>query len=173
MTIVRALVLLFVLSGACSAAELVLPAPGTPRPEVAGLDDYACEVEPRVMRCRLKAGLSKTFAGLPVDAAVLDVREGRVMVSAVFFDEAGFAAVTERLAADFGAGEDHSEELRAGMGATFTNVVKAWRRDGAVWFAEQFAGRINRSAVSRVGATEFDGMMAARAAQRTNGARNL
>jgi len=114
-----------------------------------------------------------SFAGAPVVGAILDIREGRVAVAAVFFDEQGFPDVEQRLAAGFGPGEDYSEELRAGMGATFTNVVKAWRREGTVWFAEQFAGRINRSAVSRVSVGEFDAMMAARAAQRTNGARDL
>jgi hypothetical protein len=165
--------LLLALARPCVAAELELPAPGTARPEVAGLEDFACETEPRVSRCRLKPGLARTFAGAPVEDAILDIREGRVAVAAVFFDEQRFPAVAERLAADFGPGEDHSEALRAGMGATFTNVVKAWRREGAVWFAEQFAGRITRSAVSRVPVTEFDGMMAARAAQRVNGARDL
>lgn len=166
-------VLAFALSIECAAAELALPAPGTARPEVAGLDDFTCEMEPRVSRCRLRSGLARTFAGVPVESALLDIRESQVVVAAVFFDETGFVAVIERLTADFGTAEDHSEQLRAGMGGNFTNVVKAWRRDGTVWFAEQFAGRINRSAVSRVGTAEFDGMMAARAAQRVNGARNL
>jgi len=165
--------LLLALVRPCVATELQLPAPGTPRPEIAGLDDFACEAEPRASRCRLKAGLARTFAGVPVEGAVIDVRQGRVAVAAAFFDERNFPAVAERLAADLGPGEDYSEELRAGMGATFTNVVKAWRREGTVWFAEQFAGRITRSAVSRVPAAEFDGMLAARAAQRVNGARDL
>jgi hypothetical protein len=157
----------------CAAADLELPAPGTARPEVAGLDAFTCETEPRASRCRLKPGLARTFAAVPVEGAILDVREGKVAVAAVFFDESRFEDVVVRLANDFGPGEDHSEALRAGMGGTFTNVVKAWRRDGSVWFAEQYAGRINRSAVSRLRPAEFDAIMAARAAQRVNGARDL
>jgi hypothetical protein len=157
----------------CASAELALPAPGTARPEVADLDAFACETEPRVSRCRLKPDVAKTFAGVPVAGAILDIREGKVAVAAVFFDETSFESVAARLAADFGPGEDHSEALRGGMGGTFNNVVKAWRREGSVWFAEQFAGRISRSAVSRVRPAEFDAIMAARAAQRVNGARDL
>jgi len=157
----------------CVAAELELPAPGTARPEVADLEAFSCETEPRVSRCRLKPGLGRTFAGVPVDAAILDIREGKVTVAAVFFDESSFDDVAARLSNDFGPGEDHSEALRGGMGGTFTNQVKAWRRDGAVWFAEQYAGRINRSAVSRLRPAEFDAIMAARAAQRVNGTRDL
>jgi hypothetical protein len=165
--------LVLALARPCTATELELPVPGTARPEVAGLESFVCETEPRVSRCRLKPGLARTFVGVPVEGAILDIREGKVAVSAVFFDESSFADVAVRLAADFGPGEDHSEALRAGMGGTFTNVVKAWRRDGSVWFAEQYAGRINRSAVSRLGPAEFDAIMAARAALRVNGTRDL
>jgi len=140
---------------------------------VTGIDDFDCETTSGETRCRLEPGVAPGCFGTVVSDALLQVREGRVAIAAVFFDEGAYASVLERLTNDLGAGEDRSEQLRAGMGGTFTNVVKVWRREGSVWFAEQFAGRIDRSSVSRANAADFDAMMRARAAQRVNGARDL
>jgi hypothetical protein len=166
-------VLVLALAGNCASAEFELPAPGTASSGVAGLDAFKCETGPRVTLCRLEPGAARTFAGVAIDGATLEFRDGRVAVATVDFGESGFEAVTGRLAAAFGPGEDHGERLRGGMGGTFTNAVTAWRRDGAIWLAEQFAGRIDRSAVSRMDSAAFDALQAARAARRVNGARDL
>lgn len=162
------------LAAAVGASELELPRPGTAAAQVPALAvDFECRREAREARCELKGGVTRTFQGVAVQSAVIHVREGKVAVAAVFFAETSFDAVLGRLEAVLGPAEDHSERLRGGMGGTFVNTVRAWRESDTVWMAEQFAGRIARSAVSRVDAETFDGIMRARAAQRVNGARDL
>jgi hypothetical protein len=171
---VACLVLGASVGAAAAASELELPAPRTSAAEAEVLREaFDCTRQEGELRCELKPGEARTFCGVALESARVHVRDGRVAVAAVFFPEASFEAVVERLGARLGVAEDHSENLRAGMGGTFVNVVRAWRFADEVWMAEQFAGRIARSAVSRVDAATFDAILRARAGARVNGARDL
>ncbi len=158
-----------------SAAPLELPAPGTTSAELPALSQYTCEATGHDTQCRFepRAG-GLTFEGIPVVAVILRLKDERVVSGTVWFAESRFESATGSLTARFGPPEIRPEELRAGMGATFTNAVLLWRRSGAdAWLAEQFSGGIDSASVSRMSGEALAAWLRARAAETVNGARNL
>jgi hypothetical protein len=127
------------------------------------------------MRCLLepRAG-TVTFQGIPAAAVSIRLHDNRVVSGTVWFAESRFESATEPLTTRLGPPETRAEELRAGMGATFTNAVLIWRTPGdSAWLAEQFSGGIDTASVSRLSREALEAWIRARDAETVNGARNL
>lgn len=170
-----ALVALAALPIVASAAPVELPAPGTASAALPALAHYTCEAAGQDRQCRFepRAG-ALTFEGIPVVAVRIRLADERVVSGTVWFAEGRFDSATRSLTTRLGPPETRTEELRAGMGATFTNAVLVWHRPGqAAWLAEQFSGGIDTSSVTWMSAEALAGWLRARAAETVNGARNL
>lgn len=152
------------------ADEIELPLPGR---SLVDAPSWTCVAAADATICTRRDGAPATFTGMAVLGVRVTTRHGAIESSTALLSESDFDTVLGTLQQRWGPGEDHSENLRAGMGATFVNTVRVWRRPEGVWFAEQFAGSILRSGVSVQSPSAFEAESERRARATTNGARDL
>jgi hypothetical protein len=149
-----------------------LPAPGSPRESLV-IEGFVCDTQHGRETCRLQPASGLSIDDLPALLAVLVYDSGRLARVSLAVDEARYAELESAIAQRLGAGEEHTELLRAGMGGIFPNRIVVWRRDGEVLLLEQYFERVTRSAITMMSAREFDRFAAERDAQRVRGIRDL
>ena len=104
-----------------------------------GTERKVCATDPSAM---------VTFGGMPVrniQAVFDDAHLSKVTVS---FSDVQYQTLLRFLTDRFGDGEDHSYLARAGMAGEFSAGVYLWHHAGASIVLEQYAGRIDRTALS-------------------------
>jgi hypothetical protein len=149
-----------------------LPAPGSPRESLA-IGGFVCGTQHARETCRLQPASGLSIDHIPALLAVLVYDGGRLARVSLAVDEARYAELESAIAQRLGAGEEHTELLRAGMGGIFPNRIVVWRHDGEVLLLEQYFERVTRSAITMMSAREFDRFAAERDAQRVRGIRDL
>jgi hypothetical protein len=142
--------LLWLLSGTVDAADLwdeLGPAHiAANREDIAKQVPLACVPAPAPRVCTTGAG--SEFAGLPVVRLELHFAKERLTRVTVIFSEQHYRTMLDFLAARFGASDDRSFRARGGMAAEFEAGVHLWEHEGVSIVLEQFAGKIDRSALS-------------------------
>jgi len=98
-------------------------------------------------RCVAAGGAHWTLGGVSLNAVEAVFYDHQLARVAVYFAEARFADVLPFLSACFGAGEDWSVTLRAGMAGQFSDQIRLWETDRFVLVAQQYDGKIDRSSV--------------------------
>ena len=134
---------------------------------------FACTAVNSGVLCRSERVSNLIFEGEPVRSLVLFYRGGVLARATVALDEARFEAIAELLRAQFGAGEERPERLKAGMGGAFANPIRVWRDRGDTVMLERYFERIIHSGVTVMRKAEFAALMAERDASRVRGVRDL
>jgi hypothetical protein len=105
-----------------------------------------CEASGLAQRCT-PVGNSGNFDAVAANTIELTFEDARLTKVSVTFGEQYYEALLRRLVARFGPGEDRSFRARAGMGGEFIAGVYLWGVEGIRLVLEQFAGKIDRSAL--------------------------
>jgi hypothetical protein len=116
--------------------------------EVSRSTAYACrgEAAPRV--CAVSSQTPIAFAGVPatgIEAMFDDYRLQRIKVS---LGVGQYEELLRILTARYGEGEDHGFVAIAGMSGEFAAGVFVWRTAALSVVLEQYAGKIDRSALT-------------------------
>jgi len=119
---------------------------GASKAEVTEQLPLSCDASGLAQRCT-PAGISGNFDGVAATAIELTFEDARLTKVSVTFSDQYYEALLRQLVARFGTGEDHSFRARAGMGGEFIAGVYLWSLDGIRLVLEQFAGKIDRSAL--------------------------
>jgi hypothetical protein len=118
----------------------------------AGFDDISqraelkCDAERRL--CAFSSVGARLFAGVPVTRIEAAFQDSRLQQVNVTLDTLQFQALHHALTARYGAGEDCSFLAIAGMAAEFTARVFVWRLGTVNIVLEEYAGKIDRSALT-------------------------
>ncbi len=134
---------------------------------------FQCRSSDRGVECRRLGTEADRIAEEPAVTVVLFYRDALLARCVVGFSESRFGAVVGRLSQQLGQPEHGTESLKAGMGGVFENRYYLWRRNGRVWFIEQFFERITVSGLWVMEEAEFEAMLAERDRMRVRGARDL
>jgi len=122
---------------------------GATRAEIGSEIRMACRSADRDDVCVVSAGAGKILAGVPVSAVELRFSHDRLVWAAVTLSERYYTPLLAFLAAQFGASDDRSYRARGGMGAMeFEAGVHLWEHEGVSLVLEQFAGKVDRSALT-------------------------
>jgi hypothetical protein len=116
--------------------------------EIAQGASLACDAQTGHRVCTASSPIPIVFAGLPVqriEAVFDDSRLERVRVT---LGLRRYKELLQILTARFGEGEDHSFLAIAGMGGEFAAGVHVWRTGASSLVLEQYAGKIDRSALT-------------------------
>jgi hypothetical protein len=160
----------------CSAANAAtlpdVPAIGS---RLEGLDRelFQCRTADRESQCRRRGKAADRINDEPVSQIVLFYRNDLLVRSVFVFDEAHFKSLVRQLSDLLGTAVQGSEALKAGMAGVFENRYYVWKRDGRVWFAEQFFERVTDSGLWIMVDAEFSALQAERERMRVHGARDL
>ena len=120
---------------------------GATRAQVAG--PMTCSAAEQEQVCAVSVGAGETFARVPVRAMELRFRQDLLVRAAVTLSERYYAPLLSFLGTQFGASDDRSFRARGGMGAVeFEAGVHLWEHDGVSLVLEQFAGKIDRAALT-------------------------
>lgn len=119
---------------------------GASKAEITEQLPLSCDATGLAQRCT-PAGIPGNFDGLPANTIELTFEDARLAKVSVTFSDQYYEALLHQLIARFGAGEDRSFRARAGMGGEFIAGVYLWSLDGVRLVLEQFAGKIDRSAL--------------------------
>lgn len=131
---------------------------GATRTQFAG--PMACSGVEQEQVCAVSVGAGETFAGVPVKAVELRFTQGLLVRAAVTLSERYYAALLSFLGTQLGASDDRSFRARGGMGAVeFEAGVHLWEHDGVSLVLEQFAGKIDRSALTYGSAAAMAGLV--------------
>ena len=88
------------------------------------------------------------FAGVPVNRIEAGFDGARLVKVTVVLGEQQYQGLLYALTTRYGEGEDRSFVARAGMAGEFLAGVYLWRKGGVSLVLEQYAGKIDRSALS-------------------------
>jgi hypothetical protein len=120
----------------------------------------ACSAVEQEQVCAVSVGADETFAGVPVRALELRFSQDLLVRAAVTLSERYYAPLLSFLGTQFGASDDRSFRARGGMGAVeFEAGVHLWEHDGVSLVLEQFAGKIDRSALTYGNAATMDDLV--------------
>lgn len=142
---------------------------GAAHAEISAARPMQCEGE-QLRTCALRAG---TFARVPVSAVQAQFRDGRLERVTVRLEEGDYPALLARLRERLGEPEDRSFRARAGMAGEFDAGVKLWTQGDVTLVLEQFAGKIDRSALTFGTAEAMRELVAAKRAYPPGAARDL
>lgn len=104
-----------------------------------------CDNDTPTRRCTLPEG---RFANVPVSGVEAAFRDGRLAQVKVHLDTTHYPALLEALRARLGAPEDRTFRARAGMAGDFEAGVKLWTSGVTSSVLEQYAGKIDRAALT-------------------------
>lgn len=109
-----------------------------------------CDEAVPVSTCRMDPGraVADRFAGIAITGLEARFRAGRLERVRVSLDERDYAALLDTLRERLGEPEDRSFRARAGMGGQFEAGVKLWVSAETVVVLEQYAGKIDRGALT-------------------------
>lgn len=162
-----------VVAGTVLAAGYTPPEPGMPPDRETLATHWNCTVRGEDTACRLRDPGSLVFHGVQVESVEQAYRGGALVATTIRFRESAFQSVLSSLQATLGPGEDRSERLRTGMGATFTNSVRVWRFPREAWHLEQYGRNINTSALRRMTGDGLEELLRQREAATFKGIRDL
>ena len=160
----------------CSAAAAVtLPEVPVTGSRLDRLDQnlFQCRATQNEAVCRRPGKPTERIGDEPVIEIVLFYRDGVLVRSVFAFDEGRSDALAQQLSGQLGTAIEGSELLKAGMGGVFENRYYVFKRDGRVWFFEQFFERIMNSGLWVMDDAEFAALLAERERVRVRGARDL
>jgi hypothetical protein len=121
---------------------------GVTRAEIAGQLPLTCSAAETGDMCSPAAGATDTFAGLPVDRVELLFAQDRLARATVRLSDRDYDALLDFLRARFGESDDRSFRARGGMASEFEAGVHLWQAAGVSLVLEQFAGKIDSSALT-------------------------
>ena len=107
---------------------------------------FACDSETGHRACTVSSPM--VFAGLPVARIDAMFDDSRLERARVTFGLQRYKDLFQILTSRYGEGEDHSFLAIAGMGGEFAAGVHVWRTGGSSLVLEQYAGKIDRSALT-------------------------
>jgi hypothetical protein len=114
--------------------------------EVAQLVPLRCGHEAAQRICATPA--ASVFAGTPVARIEAVFDQARLQQVKVTLDIRRYQDLLRMLTARYGAGEDRSFVAIAGMAADFVAGVFVWRTESTIMVLEQYAAKIDRSALT-------------------------
>lgn len=118
---------------------------GTPAEQLEALQGARCTGDGPQRTCLLAGGV---FLGVPVRGVEALLRDGSLAQVVVRFDSTHYAALLEALRARLGEPEDRSYRARAGMAGEFEAGVGLWEQGTAGVILEEYAGKIDRGALT-------------------------
>ena len=122
---------------------------GATRAEIARQVSIVCGAGEPERVCNPGAGSAEIFAGVPVKRVDLYFGQERLVRVTVSLSDQHYQALLSFLSTQFGASDDRSFLARGGMAAVeFEAGVHLWKHDGVSLVLEQFAGKIDRSALT-------------------------
>jgi hypothetical protein len=152
---VRALLIATLLASASGLAraadvwESVGPARiGASFDEVSRIASLACSGEAAHRVCTALSTEPVVFAGVPALRIEAVFEDSRLALVKVTFGIKQYANLFRVLTARYGEGEDRSFVAIAGMGGDFVAGVFIWHASAASVVLEQYAGKIDRSALT-------------------------
>jgi hypothetical protein len=116
--------------------------------EVSRQAALACEATTERRVCALSSLAPIHFAGLAVTRVEAVFDESRLTRVKVSLDNRRYKDLLADLTARYGEGEDHSFVAIAGMSGDFVAGVHVWRKDTLILVFEQYAGKIDRCALT-------------------------
>jgi hypothetical protein len=116
--------------------------------EVSQLAPLKCSVEAAQRICTMPTPAARIFAGVPVARVEAVFDQVRLQYVKVALDIRRYEDLLRMLTVRYGAGEDRSFVAIAGMAADFVAGVFVWRTESAILVLEQYAGKIDRSALT-------------------------
>ena len=108
----------------------------------------ACDSATGHRVCTVPLQIPIVFAGLPVTRIEAVFDDSRLERARVTLGLQRYKHLLRILTARFGEGEDHSFLAIAGMGVEFAAGVHVWRTGASSLVLEQYAGKIDRSALT-------------------------
>jgi hypothetical protein len=118
---------------------------GTPIERLAAALALRCDDAVPIRKCSLPAG---HFAGVPVTRIDAAFRDDRLAQVTLRLDTTHYRALLEALRARLGEPEDRTYRARAGMAGEFEAGVKLWSAGEVAAVLEQYAGKIDRAALT-------------------------
>ena len=116
--------------------------------EVSQIATLACSGKAARRVCAVSAPEPIVFAGVPALRIEAVFEDSRLALVKVTFGIKQYANLFRVLTARYGEGEDRSFVAIAGMGGDFVAGVFIWNTAAASVVLEQYAGKIDRSALS-------------------------
>jgi hypothetical protein len=104
-----------------------------------------CDAFTPTRKCTLLEG---RFAGVPVSGVEAAFRDGQLAQVKVRLDTRHYPALLEALRARLGEPEDRTFRARAGMAGELEAGVKLWTSGEVSSVLEQYAGKIDRAALT-------------------------
>jgi len=98
--------------------------------------------------CAMDASATILFGGVPARKIQAVFDDAHLSKVTVIFSDLQYPALLRFLTDRFGNGEDRSYVARAGMAGEFSAGVYLWRQAGVSVVIEQYAGKIDRGALS-------------------------
>lgn len=121
---------------------------GASRAEIAGTLPLACSGDEEAAVCTWAGGTRPTFAGARVERVELRFAQDRLVRAIVRLSDRDYHALLDFLRGRFGASDDRSFRARGGMASEFEAGVHLWHAAGVSLVLEQFAGKIDISALT-------------------------
>lgn len=116
--------------------------------EVSQSAALACSKEAARRVCTAPSQAPIVFAGLPVARIEAVFDDSRLEQVKITLGNEQYEDLFRVLTARYGEGEDHSFLASAGMAGTFAAGVYVWRTAALSLVLEQYAGKIDRSALT-------------------------
>lgn len=139
----------YVWSGTSAAQErwdeLGLARIGASADQLEGLASARCEGGGAERACTVAGGV---LLGVPVLGVEALLRDGKLARVAVRFDSTHYPSLLAALSARLGEPEDRSYRARAGMAGDFEVGVRLWEQAGRAAILEEYAGKIDRGALT-------------------------
>jgi hypothetical protein len=121
---------------------------GVTRAEIGRQLPLACSAAETGDLCSPSVGATDTFAGLPVHRIELRFAQDRLARATVRLSDRDYGALLDFLRVRFGESDDRSFRARGGMAAEFEAGVHLWQAAGVSLVLEQYAGKIDSSALT-------------------------
>ena len=121
---------------------------GATHAEIAEHLRLTCSANETGQVCSPAAGSADTFAGLPVRRVELRFAQDRLARVTVRLSDREYDALLDFLRMRFGESDDRSFRARGGMASEFEAGVHLWQAGGVSLVLEQFAGKIDSSALT-------------------------